>query len=186
MEASPHPVERLRHSTLPVPQPPPAGHAAAAAHLLRQRSGQWPEPQGMRFSSSAQSSPCAITPASPLRPITITLVTSTWIDFPEPGTVAETACIGAVGRERRTQAVRIAESATDRSASLTKGNRHAAAAILSLRASAGPRALAWPASPCAYRPAARFRLAGHGASWPHLRSPGAARDPRTCSVRSRR
>ena len=38
-----------------------------------------------------------------------------------PATGAVKACRGAVGRERRTQAVRIAESATARSAAPTKG-----------------------------------------------------------------
>ena len=72
-----------------------------------------------RFSSSSSVLPWAMTPAS--RPLAMTLARSTSIDLPEPAVGAVKPCIGAVGSERRIQAVRMAERVTARLGPSTKG-----------------------------------------------------------------
>ena len=88
-----------------------------------------------RFSISSSDLPCAITGAG--RAVAIRLARSTSMDLPVPAVGALKPWSGAVGSERRISAVRIAESATERSASVTKGKVE----IRSLRKASARRAV---------------------------------------------
>ena len=73
-----------------------------------------------RFSSSSSVLPCDMTGMS--WPIASVATMSTSSDLPVPAVGDVKACRGAVAMARRSSAVRMAESATVRSASATKGN----------------------------------------------------------------
>ena len=73
-----------------------------------------------RFSSSSSLRPCAITGIG--RPVASMAATSTSRLLPVPAVGDVNACSGAVAMERRSSVVRIADSATERSAAATNGN----------------------------------------------------------------